>query len=152
MTQGTQHAPARSPLDKYTADTQMPRVQDAFPAAVIANLDLFMLDEWFNNGGMKLLLIPFEEKACNPNFRTDIAGKLLTTVAEITSSQKVEIALPVPSQDITKPKQISITYLAHYLTKAEHDTMLSQHVWSSEAITFRVIPVDLPCPDFLFTI
>jgi len=75
----------------------MPRVQDAFPATVIANLDLFMLDEWFNNGGMKLLLIPFEEKACNPDLRTDIGGKLLTAVAEITNSQKVEITPPVPS-------------------------------------------------------
>jgi len=87
-----------------------------------------MLNEWFNNGGMKLLLIPFKEKAHNLDLCTDIGGKLLTTVAEITNFQKVKITPPVPSQDVTKPKQIPITYIVHYLTKAEYNTMLSQHV------------------------
>ncbi len=41
----THHASARSSLDKYTAATDMPRVQDTFPIAAIANLDLTLLDE-----------------------------------------------------------------------------------------------------------
>jgi hypothetical protein len=101
---------------------------------------------------MKLLLIPFEEKACNPDLRLDIGNKLLTAVEEITNSSKVAIAPPVSGKEVTKPKQIPITYLAYHLTKAEHDIMLSRHVWSSDTITFHALPIDPPCPDFLFTI
>ena len=130
----------------------MPRVQDAFPAAVIANIDLTVLDEWFSNEGMKLLIIPFEDKAHDPELRGDIGNKILTAVEEITTSPKVAIAPPVPNNTITKPKQMPITYMAYHLTKAEYDILTSRHVWSLEAIMFRVIPTDPPCPDFLFTI
>jgi hypothetical protein len=47
---------------------------------------------------------------------------------------------------------MSITFMASHLTKAEYNILMSHHVWSSEAITFRVIPIDSPCLDFLFTI
>jgi hypothetical protein len=148
----TQHAPARSPLDKYTSTLEMPRVQDPFPAAVIANIDLATLDEWFSNEGQKILIIPFEDKARDPNLRLDIARKILTAFEDITAAQKVEIAPPVPISESAKPRQMPITYLASHLTRTEYDAMMSRHVWSSEAITFRVIPMDPPCPDFLFTL
>jgi hypothetical protein len=45
-----------------------------------------------------------------------------------------------------------ITYLAYHLTQAEYNTLLSRHIWSSEAITLWVIPTDPPCLDFLFTL
>jgi len=132
----TQHAPMRSPLDKYTPGPEMPRVQDAFPAAVIANIDLAVLDVWFRNQGMKTLIIPFEDKAHDPDFRGDIGYKLLTAIEEITASLKVAIAPPVPSSTVTKPKQMPITYMASHLTETEYKTLMSCHVWSSEAITF----------------
>ena len=150
--QDTQHAPARALIDRYTAGTDMPRVQDAFPAAVIANLDLAMLDDWFSNEGMKLLVIPFEDKARDPDLHLEIGRKILTAVVEITAAPKATIAPPVPISGITKPKQMPNTYLAYHLTKTEYDIMMSRHVWSSEAITFRVLPTNPPCPDFLFTI
>jgi hypothetical protein len=148
----TQHAPSRSPLDKYTAASEMPRVQDAFPAALIANLDLSLLDEWFSYEGQKLLIVPFEDKARDPDLKHDIGEKLLTAVEEITTAKRASIGPPVPKSDITKLRQMPITYLAYHLTQAEYNTLLSRHVWSSEAITFRVIPTDPPCPDFLFTL
>ena len=114
----------------------MLRVQDAFPAAVIANLDLTMLDNWFSNEGMKLLIIPFEDKARDLDLCQEIGRKILTAIEEITAALKATITPPVPSNGITKLKQMPITYMAYHLTKAEHDTMLSQHVWSLEAITF----------------
>ena len=150
--QDTHHAPTRSPLDKYTPGTNMPRIQDAFPAALIANIDLTVLDGWFRNEGMKLLAIPFEDKAHDPVLRADIGNKILTAVAEITSSPKAAVAPPFPNSSVTKPKQMPITFLISHLTKPEYDILMSRHVWSSEAVTFRVIPTDPPCPDFLFTI
>lgn len=45
-----------------------------------------------------------------------------------------------------------ITFLAYHLTETEYETLLSHHIWSSEAITFRIVPIDPPCPDYLFTI
>ena len=101
---------------------------------------------------MKLLIIPFEDKARDPDLRQETARKILTAVEEITAVPKATIAPPVPSSGITKLRQMPITYMAYDLSKAEHDTMLSRDVWSSEAITFRVLPTDPPCPDFLFTI
>ena len=148
----TQHAPSRSPLDKYTTAPEMPRVQDAFPAALITNLDLALLDEWFSYEGQKLLIVPFEDKARDPDLKLDIGEKILTAVEEITASQKAAVGPPVPKSNITKLRQMPITYIAYHLSQAEYNTLLSRHVWSSEAITFRVIPTDPPCPDFLFTI
>jgi hypothetical protein len=94
----------------------MPRVQDAFPAAVIANINLSVLDKWFNNEGMKLLIIPFEDKACNPDLKGDIRNKLFTAVEEITSSTKMAIAPPFPNNTVTKPRQMPIMHLAFHLT------------------------------------
>jgi hypothetical protein len=132
----TQHAPMKSPLDKYTPGFEMLRVQDAFPAAVIANIDLTVLDIWFWNEGMKALIIPFEDKARNPVLKDDIGYKLLTAIEEITIAPKVVIAPPVPSSMVTKQKQMPITFMASHLTEAEYKTLMSHHVWSSELITF----------------
>ena len=38
------------------------------------------------------------------------------------------------------------------LSQAEYNTLLSHHIWSSEAITFHIILRDPLCPEFLFTI
>jgi hypothetical protein len=130
----------------------MPSVQDAFPAAVIVNIDLSMLDKWFNNEGMKLLIIPFEDKAHDPDLKGDIRNKIFTAVEEITSSTKVAITPPFPNNTVTKPRQMPITHLVFHLTKPKYEVLISHHVWSSEVITFHVIPIDPPCPDFLFTI
>jgi hypothetical protein len=148
----TQHAPARSPLNKYTTTSEMPRVQDAFPAAAIANIDLTLLDEWFSYKGQKLLIIPFEDKARDLDLKHDIGEKILTMVEEITATQKATIGPPVPKSEVTKLRQMPITFIAYYLTHSKYNTLLSCHVWSSEAITFRVLLTDLPCPDFLFTL
>jgi hypothetical protein len=111
-----------------------------------------LLDEWFSYEGQKLLIVPFEDKAHDPDLKLDIGEKILTAVEEITASQKATVGPPVPKSDITKLRQMPITYIAYHLSQAEYNTLLSRHVWSSEAITFRVIPTDPPCPDFLFTI
>ena len=148
----THHAPMRSPLDKYTPRTNLPRVQDAFPAALIANIDLAILDAWFNNEGMKALVILFEDHTRNPDLQSDIIYKLLTAIEEITASPIAVVAPPVPNDQVTKPKQMPITFMASHLTETEYNTLMSRHVWSSEEITFRVIPIDPPCPDFFFTI
>jgi hypothetical protein len=38
------------------------------------------------------------------------------------------------------------------LTLAKHDILIARKVWSSLAITFRITPLDPPCPNFIFTI
>jgi len=85
---------------------------------------------------MKTLIIPFEDKAHDPDLRGDIGYKLLTSVEEITALPKVAIAPLVLSSTVTKPKQMLITYMASYLIETEYKTLMSYHVWSSEAITF----------------
>jgi len=83
----THHALMRSPLDKYTPRIDLPRIQDAILAALITNIDLAVLDVWFNNKGIKALIIPFEDKACDPDLQSNIVYKLLTAIEEITISQ-----------------------------------------------------------------
>ncbi len=101
---------------------------------------------------MKALIIPFKDKACDPVLKGNIGYKLLTTVEKITTAPKVAIAPPVPSSTVTKSKQMPIIYMASHLIEAEYKTLISRHIWSSEAITFQVIPMDPPCLDFFFTI
>jgi hypothetical protein len=84
---------------------------------------------------MKLLVIPFEDKARDPDLCHEIGRKILTTIVEITAMLKATIALPVQMSRITKPKQMPNTYMAYH-TKTKYNTMLSQHVWSLEAIIF----------------
>jgi hypothetical protein len=121
----TQHAPIKSPLDKYTPGQDMPRVQDTFPATAIANIDLAVLDKWVNNEGMKILLIPFENKAHDPDLHADTCNKLFTAVKEITTLKKATITPSIANSTITKLRQMPITYLAHHLTKPEYDILIS---------------------------
>ena len=103
----------------------MPRVQDTFPATAIANIDLAVLDKWVNNEGMKILLIPFENKAHDPDLHADTCNKLFTAVKEITTLKKATITPSIANSTITKLRQMPITYLAHYLTKPEYDILMS---------------------------
>jgi len=130
----------------------MPDIQDAYPTAVFNGIDLDCLDKWVQYKGHKLLAIPFENKARSLEKHDSIRAKIFAATAEITQSREVGIAAPVPSKDINSTKAAPTTFLIYNLTLADHDLLYARKVWSSLAITFRVAPLDLPCPNFMFTI
>jgi hypothetical protein len=101
---------------------------------------------------MKALVIPFEDHAHDPDLQSNIIYKLLTAIEEITASPIATVTPPVPNDQVTKLKQMPITFMASHLTETEYNTLMSRHVWSSKEITFQVVPIDPPCSDFFFTI
>jgi hypothetical protein len=142
----------RTPLDKFT-NTTMPNIQDAYPTAIFNGIDLDCLDAWVQYKGSKLLAIPFETEAqCFPEKHDSIRSRIFAAAAEITQSREVGVAAPTPSKDTNKPKGTPTAFLIYNLTLENYDFLLACKVWSSLAITFRVTPLDLLCPNFMFTI
>jgi hypothetical protein len=142
---------ARSPLDKFT-NAIMPEIQDAYPTAVFNGIDLDCLDKWVQYKGFKLLAIPFENDARALEKHDNIRAKIFAAAAEITQSREVGVAAPLPSQEANNTKAVPTAFLIYNLTSENHDLLLARKVWSSIAVTFRVTPLDLPCPNFMFTI
>jgi hypothetical protein len=130
----------------------MPEIQDAYPTAIFNGIDLDCLDKWVQYKGFKLLAIPFENDARALEKHDNIHAKIFAAAAEITQSQEVGVAAPLPSQEANNTKAVPTAFLIYNLTSENHDLLLAHKVWLSIAITFRVTPLDLPCPNFMFTI
>ncbi len=122
------HKPNRSLLNRFTT-VVMPDIQDAYPTAVFKGINLDCLDK-----------------------HDSIYAKILRATVDITQLQEVRVAAPVPNEDKNKPKVVPTTFLIYNLTLANDNFLLAYKVWSSIAITFRVTPLDLLYPNFVFTI
>jgi hypothetical protein len=142
---GPNKSPRSSP-DKYTKAI-MPTVHDAFPTAIYENIDLTLLDTWETCSGEKLLIQPFDKIADVSNAHANLRSTILSAIAEITQDEDLSISVPIPNG-----KQSPTTLLAYNLSHEQCNSLLERHVWASSVITFRVMPIDPPCPDFLFTI
>jgi hypothetical protein len=119
---------------------------------VFNGIDLDCLYEWVQYKGAKLLAIPFKNDAHSLDKHDSIHAKLFAAAVEITQLHEVGVAAPTPSKDANKSKVTPTAFLIYNLTPLNYDFMLTHKVWSLIAITFRVTPLDLPCPNFMFTI
>jgi hypothetical protein len=141
----------RNPLDKYTK-ANMPHIQDAHPTSAMDYLDLNLTGEWENHPRGKLLVIPFDTEVLDIKTHTSIRSCLFAAVADITQSDLVSVSAPKQSAEAMKVKRTPSSFLIYNLTN-EHCALLTNcWIWSSNAITFRVIALQPSCPDFLFTI
>jgi hypothetical protein len=73
-------------------------------------------------------------------------------VVEVTQSKDVGVAAPKPSENAVKTHSTPSTFLIYDLTGSQRLTLLRRYVWSSQAITLRVLPLSPACPSFLFGI
>jgi len=135
-------------LNKYTKAI-MPTVHDAFLTALYEHIDLQLLDTWERCAGEKLLIQPFDNIADNIQAHTNLRPTILAAILEITQAEHLSISVPIPKPNA---KQTPMTFLAYNLSHEHQKTLLDRYVWASSAITFRVMPTDPPCPDFLFSI
>ena len=139
---GTPH----SALDKYTK-ANMPMVHDAFPTALYENIDFQLLDTWEKCPGEKLLIQPFDKVADAIKYHGDICSSIMSAINEITQAANFSVSVLLPNG-----KQTPTTFLAYNLSQDHQKILLEHYVWASSAITFRVMPTDPPCLDFMFTI
>ena len=136
----------RSALDKYTK-ANMPMVHDAFPTALYENIDFQLLDTWEKCPGEKLLIQPFDKVADTIKYHGDVRSSIMSAINEITQAVNFSVSVPLPNG-----KQTPTTFLAYNLSQDHQKILLERYVWASSAITFRVMPTDPPCPNFMFTI
>ena len=141
----------RNPLDKYTKAI-MPHVQDAHPTSAMDYLDLDLAGEWENHPGGKLLAIPFDTEVHDIESHSSIRSRLFAAVADITQSDHVSVSAPKQSTDAIKARRPPSSFLIYNLTDDHCSLLTKRRIWSSTAITFRVIALQPTCPDFLFTI
>ena len=88
----------RNPLDKYTKGITLP-VHDADPDAAYELIDQQSIEEWNSFLGEKLLAIPFENDAKNPNCHEEVSNLVFTAAAEITHSPDLGVVSPLPNDD-----------------------------------------------------
>lgn len=141
----------RDPRDKYTKGI-MPKVHVASPTATLDLIDIDLVIEWENYDLGKLIAIPFGNEAENRNNHPSIAKRLLTAATEITQADDLGISTPIPNEEAILHGTTPISFLIYKLTYENITTLLQRSVWSSPAITFRVIHLHPPCPEFLFTL
>ena len=130
----------------------MPTIHDASPTAVLDCVDLVLVSTWEQHPGEKLLALPFDTIAYNVDTHADIGQRILTAVVEITQSKDAGVAVPKPSKNAIRTRTTPSTFLIHNLTTPQKLTLLRCYVWSSQAISFHILPLSPPCLDFLFGI
>ena len=142
---------ARNALDKYTAGP-LPPVHDAHPTVVFEHIDTDFATEWDQHLGGKLLAHPFDGEAQDPTNHVEICELIFTAASEITKSMEVEVSAPMPSEDAKKDRRSPTIFLIFNLSDDHVNLLLQRGIWSSTAITFRVLPFHPPCPNFMFSI
>ena len=130
----------------------MPPVHDAHPTAALDHIDISLVRDWIEYPGGKLLALPFENEANDINLYDGVKDKIFTAITEITTSMEIGVSAPKPSQEAEKAEGTPSAFLIYNLTDSHCTTLLQRRVWSSTTITFRVIELNPPSPDFLFTL
>jgi hypothetical protein len=143
--------PLRNPLDKFTKAT-MPQVHDAHPISILDHIDLTLVVKWEQCPGEKLLAQAFDYASLTADLLNGIRSRIFAATTEITQSQSIGVAAPVPSEEALKARRTPSAFLIYNLTPQHRELLLSRHVWASSNITFRVTPLSPICPDFLFTL
>jgi hypothetical protein len=138
-------------MEKYT-DAAMPKVHDAYPLVHFELLSNKVIDEWDTFPGLKLAAIPFGTKTRDTFSYNSIRQSIFSAVQEITKAEKLGVSAPEPNSHAARMRESPITFLISDLSEHEQLTLLRRGVWSSTTITFRVFPLTLSRPDFLFTI
>jgi hypothetical protein len=143
--------PTRDPLDKYTK-APMPSIQDAHPASLYNRIDHTTIGKWITLPKSKLLAIPFDIETNNLKMHENIRNRILAAVAEITVSKCVGVVAPTPSEEALSSRRYPSTFLIYNLSEMHQRILLKREVWSSANITFRISPLELSNPDFMFAI
>ena len=143
--------PARIATDRYSLGP-MPPIQDASPFSIFENIHISTIKEWEACPGGKLIAIPFDPDARNPDSHESLRAKILTAGAEIIAAQEISVAAPTPSEEAAKKNWTPTSFLIYSITEEQANTLLDRKVWSSKLITFCVTPFATTCPSFLFTI
>lgn len=141
----------RDPRDNYTKGI-MPKVHVATPTSSLDHIDINLIIEWENYEHGKLIAIPFGNEAQNRDNHANIGERLLTAATEITQADDVGISTPTPSEDAIINGITPYSFLIYKLSNENVNTLLQRSVWSSTAITFRVVELHPPRPEFLFTL
>ena len=143
--------PTRIATDCYSLGP-MPPIQDASPFSIFENIHISTIKEWEACPRGKLIAIPFDPNARNPDLHESLRAKILTAGAEIIAAQEISVAAPMPSEEAVKKNWTPTSFLIYNITEEQANTLLDRKVWSSKLITFHVTPFATTCPSFLFTI
>ena len=130
----------------------MPKIHDTNPTAIFDLIDLSIINEWDSFPEGKLVAIPFGNEVNKLYQHDDIRRKIFNAAAEITKAQHAAVAGPRPHANARQNTHPPHTFLIYNLSELQHRTLLERTVWSSAEITFRVAPLLLTKPDFLFSI
>ena len=141
----------RDPRNKYTKGI-MPKVHVADPMDILKYIDIDLIGEWENYKNGKLLAILFGNEAESLDNHKSIGKRLLTAVTEIIQADAVGISTPIPSENASRSEKFPNSFLIYNLSDENINTLMQRGVWSSPAITFRVVELNPPRPDFLFTL
>ena len=145
---------SHDPLSKFTR-ASMPMVHDASPTSIYDHIDDPMLKSWEKSPGKKVLIQPFNEVVTNATKHEFLHLRILSAVNEITQAERVQVSAPLLLQKDETPPHASHTptaFLVCNITAPHMNTLLEHYVWASSSITFRVICMDPPLPNYLFTI
>ena len=139
----------RNPLDKYT-NNEMEDVHYNHPMAALKFTDFETITSWENIKSGKLLAQPFGSYANKIENHKTLKALIFAAVAEITNAVNISVCAPRRNPSA---KRNPSSFLIHNLTEKQKQTLLARRgVWSSTNITFRVMPLEPACPDFLFLI
>ncbi|KAF8494912.1 hypothetical protein F5888DRAFT_1635838 [Russula emetica] len=137
-----------NPLTKYT-EHEMRDVHYNHPMAALRNIDLDTIGKWEEIQSGKLLAQPFGMYATKVENHSTLKALIFAAVFEITNEADISVCAPRRSHTAERNPN---SFLIHNLTEKQRQTLLIRGIWSSTGITFRVIPLEPACPNFLFSI
>jgi hypothetical protein len=130
----------------------MPQVHDAYPSSNFELISPSVVDEWETFPGLKLAAIPFGVKTRESFDYNTIRNLIFSAVKEITNAERLGVSAPEPNAHAKNTRERPLTFLIFDLTEDAAQSLLGRGVWSSTDVTFRVFPLELSRPDFLFAI
>lgn len=141
----------KDPLEKYTTIPKDDNlvVHHPHPMAALSDIDHNLIGEWENLPEGKLLAQPFGDYAAEQKNHGKLRSLIFGAVVEITNAHKVTVCAP---QQNPSSNKMPISFLIYDLTETQKKTLLDRGIWSSSIITFRVMPLEPTCPNYLFTI
>jgi hypothetical protein len=127
-------------------------VHDAHPLSFLKGTDPKQLKEWNDHDSRKLFAIPFDGEARTPNGQNSVRSKLAKAIHNLTKSPEAMVAAPRTNVNSGQKRDTPTTFLIYNLDEHGYDLLKDNPIWCSEEITFRTVPFNAPCPDFLFAI
>ena len=127
-----------------------PAIHISYPTTPLNNIKATQIKEWEDTLTAKFLAIPFDIDMSDPSTYSTTTARIMQVVRDVTQQETISITTPIRSADAVLHHTHPSTFFVFNLMEEATKMMTDNEIWSTDGISFRVIPLDLALPFLLF--